>query len=126
ADDARAVGIAGVMGGEETGVTETTTTLLLESAFFSPSSIRRTARRLNLPSDASYRFERRVDPAMTLPASHRAAELMRDLAGANPAPDIGTAGTLPEPPPDVSLRYERCHELIGVAIPTERVAQILQ
>jgi phenylalanyl-tRNA synthetase beta chain len=126
ADDARAVGIAGVMGGEETGVTETTRTLLLESAFFNPASVRRTARTLNLPSDASYRFERRVDPEMILPASNRAAELMRDLAGASPAPDIATAGTLPEPLRDVSLRDKRCNELIGVVVPNERVAQILQ
>ena len=61
ADDERAVGIAGVMGGEETGVTESTKNILLESAYFLPSSVRRTARNLNLPSDASYRFERGVD-----------------------------------------------------------------
>src|SRR5450755_1644986 len=73
ADDARAVGIAGVMGGEDTGVTETTKNVLLESAYFRPGSVRRTARKLNLPSDSSYRFERGVDPAMILPASHRAA-----------------------------------------------------
>ena len=126
ADDARAVGIAGVMGGEDTGVTEKTTTLLLESAFFNPASVRRTARTLNLPSDASYRFERRVDPGMILPASHRAAELMREIAGANPSPEIATAGALPEPPADVSLRYEHCNELIGVTVPKERAAEILQ
>ena len=126
ADDARAVGIAGVMGGEDTGVTEETTTLLLESAFFNPASVRRTARTLNLPSDASYRFERRVDPGMILPASHRAAELMREIAGANLSPEIATAGALPEPPADVSLRYEHCNELIGVTVPKERAAEILQ
>jgi phenylalanyl-tRNA synthetase beta chain len=126
ADDARAVGIAGVMGGEDTGVTDGTTTLLLESAFFSPASVRRTARTLSLPSDASYRFERRVDPGMILPASHRAAELMREIAGANPSPEIATAGALPEPPADVSLRYEHCNELIGVTVPKERAAEILQ
>jgi phenylalanyl-tRNA synthetase beta chain len=126
ADDARAVGIAGVMGGEDTGVTEGTTTLLLESAFFNPASVRRTARTLNLPSDASYRFERRVDPGTILPASHRAAELMREIAGANPSPEIATAGALPEPPADVSLRYEHCNELIGVTVPQERVVDILQ
>src|SRR5207302_9669011 len=80
ADDKRAIGIAGVMGGEDTGVTESTPTLLLESAFFDPASVRRTARTLNLPSDASYRFERRVDPGMVLSASNRAAELMREIA----------------------------------------------
>ena len=126
ADEARAVGIAGVMGGEDTGVTESTTTLLLESAFFNPASVRRTARRLNLPSDASYRFERRVDPAMILPASQRATELILELAGGNPSPEIVTAGTLPQPPADVSLRYERCNELIGVPVPKERVVQILE
>ena len=71
----RAVGIGGVMGGEETGVTESTKNVLLESAYFLPASIRRTARNLNLPSDASYRFERGVDPEMVLRASQRATEL---------------------------------------------------
>ena len=126
ADDARAVGIAGVMGGEDTGVTESTKTLLLESAFFEPVSIRRTARRLNLPSDASYRFERRVDPGMVLAGSNRAAELMREIAGANPVAEIATAGALPPSPPDVSLRYEHCNEVIGVPVPAERVEKILQ
>jgi phenylalanyl-tRNA synthetase beta chain len=126
ADDARAIGIAGVMGGEDTGVTDSTTTLLLESAFFEPASVRRTARRLNLPSDASYRFERRVDPGMVLAASNRAAELMREIAGANPAAEIAAAGALPPSPPDVSLRYEHCNEVIGVPVPAERVEKILQ
>lgn len=126
ADDARAVGIAGVMGGEDTGVTDSTTTLLLESAFFDPASIRRTARRLSLPSDASYRFERRVDPGMVLAASNRAAELMREVAGANPAAEIATAGALPDSPSDVSLRYEHCNELIGVPVAKERIEKILQ
>ncbi len=69
ADQERAVGIGGVMGGEDTGVTDSTRTVLLEAAYFSPASVRRTARTLNLPSDASYRFERGVDPEMILPAS---------------------------------------------------------
>jgi len=126
ADDARAVGIAGVMGGEDTGVTESTKTLLLESAFFDPASIRRTARHLSLPSDASYRFERRVDPGTVLGASSRAAELICEIAGANPAAEIATAGELPASPPEVSLRYEHCNEVIGVAVPAERVEKILQ
>ncbi|PYI93567.1 MAG: phenylalanine--tRNA ligase subunit beta [Verrucomicrobia bacterium] len=126
ADDARAVGIAGVMGGEDTGVTDSTKTLLLESAFFDPASVRRTARRLNLPSDASYRFERRVDPGMVLAASNRTAELMREIAGANPAAEIATSGALPASPPDVSLRYELCNEVIGISLPKERIEKILQ
>ncbi len=126
ADQERVVGIGGVMGGEETGVTASTRNVLLEAAYFLPSSIRRTSRTLNLPSDASYRFERRVDPAMILPASQRATELIGELAAGNPAAEIATAGALPEPPPDVSLRYERCDELIGVPVPKERVVQILE
>ncbi len=126
ADQERVVGIGGVMGGEETGVTPSTKNVLLEAAYFLPSSVRRTARTLNLPSDASYRFERRVDPGMILAASNRAAELMREIAGANPAPEIATAGALPASPPDVSLRYEHCNEVIGVPVPTERIEKILQ
>jgi phenylalanyl-tRNA synthetase beta chain len=126
ADDARAVGIAGVMGGEDTGVTEATTTLLLESAFFDPSSVRRTARTLNLPSDASYRFERRVDPGMVLSSSQRAAELIQEIAGGKVAHEIAIAGELPAAPGDVSLRYERGDRLIGLPIPTERVDEILE
>jgi phenylalanyl-tRNA synthetase beta chain len=126
ADQERVVGIGGVMGGEETGVTASTKNVLLEAAYFLPSSVRRTARTLNLPSDASYRFERRVDPAMILPASQRATELIRELAAGNPFSEIATAGALPEPPPDVSLRYERCNDLIGVAVPKDRVGQILE
>src|SRR5439155_19381128 len=85
ADQERAVGIAGVMGGEQTGVTDSTKNILLESAYFLPVSIRRSARELNLPSDASYRFERGVDSEMVLRASARAAELIRETAGGTPA-----------------------------------------
>ena len=126
ADDARAVGIAGVMGGEDTGVTEKTKNVLLESAYFRPGSVRRTARRLNLPSDSSYRFERGIDPAMILPAAQRATELIRELAAGNPSPEIATAGELPTRPKDVSLRYDRCARLIGLPAPKERVDQILE
>lgn len=126
ADQERVVGIGGVMGGEETGVTASTKNVLLEAAYFLPSSVRRTARTLNLPSDASYRFERGVDPGMILPASLRATELIHELATGNPSAEIATAGALPEPPPDVSLRYERCNELIGVPVSKERVVQILE
>ena len=126
ADGERAVGIAGVMGGEDTGVTEKTKNVLLESAYFRPGSVRRTARRLSLPSDSSYRFERGIDPAMILPASQRATELIRELAAGNPCPEIATAGELPTSQRDVSLRYERCARLIGLAVPKERVDQILE
>ncbi|HEY4281714.1 MAG TPA: phenylalanine--tRNA ligase subunit beta [Chthoniobacterales bacterium] len=125
ADDQRALGIGGVMGGEDTGVTNSTRNVLLEAAYFLPSSVRRTARSLNLPSDASYRFERGVDPAMILRASQRATELMRTLAGGAPAPKIFVAGKLPANRPDVTMRYKRCDKLLGTSIERNRVDEIL-
>src|SRR5713101_2724167 len=125
ADQERAVGIGGVMGGEETGVTDSTKNILLEAAYFLPASIRRTARNLNLPSDASYRFERGVDPDMILRASERTAELMRDIAGGSPAKEIHVAGEIPADPADVSLSYEKCSRVIGVAIDPKTIDEIL-
>ncbi|PYI78582.1 MAG: phenylalanine--tRNA ligase subunit beta [Verrucomicrobia bacterium] len=116
ADEEHAVGIAGVMGGEKSGVTESTKNVLLESAYFRPASIRSTARNLNLPSDASYRFERGVDPEMILPASARATKLICEITGATAAASISVAGELPPNPPDVSLRYEALDRLLGLHI----------
>jgi phenylalanyl-tRNA synthetase beta chain len=125
ADQERAIGIGGVMGGEETGVTDSTKNILLEAAYFLPASIRRTARDLNLPSDASYRFERGVDPEMILRASDRVTELIREIAGGTPAKEIHVAGKLPASPADVSLSYEKCDRVIGVAIKPKTVDEIL-
>src|SRR5712692_8558888 len=125
ADDERAIGIGGVMGGEGTGVTESTRNVLLESAYFLPASIRRTARNLNLPSDASYRFERGVDPGMILRASQRATELIREIAGGTPAKEIGVAGKVPANPADVSLTYEKADRVVGITIKPKTVDEIL-
>src|SRR5881275_1370444 len=125
ADQERAVGIGGVMGGEETAVTDSTKNILLEAAYFLPASIRRTARNLNLSSDASHRFERGVDPDMILRASHRATELMREIAGGTPAKEIHAAGKLPADPANVSLSYEKCDRVIGVSIKPKTVDEIL-
>ncbi len=119
------IGIGGVMGGEETGVTESTKNVLLEAAYFLPASIRRTARELNLPSDASYRFERGVDPEMVLRASQRATELIQEIAGGTPGKEITVAGKLPANPADVSLRYERCDRVIGIPIKPKTVDEVL-
>jgi phenylalanyl-tRNA synthetase beta chain len=126
ADEARAVAIGGVMGGEDTGVTETTRNVLLEAAYFLPSSVRRTARTLNLPSDASYRFERGVNTAMTLSASQRATDLIREIAGGIPAADTVVAGAPPSSPPDVAIRYSRCNSLLGVTIAPAEVSRMLE
>ena len=125
ADQERAVGIGGVMGGEETGVTASTKSVLLEAAYFFPASIRKTARELGLPSDASYRFERGVDPEMVLRASARATELIQEIAGGVPAKEIHLAGKIPANPADVSLTYEKCDRVVGIAIKPKTVDEIL-
>lgn len=125
ADEQRAVAIAGVMGGEDTGVTAGTKNVLLESAYFLPGSVRRTARTLQLPSDSSYRFERGVDPGMVLRASQRATDLIAQIAGGAPAESVATAGTLPANRDDVRLQYPRVERLIGIAVPPPRIDAIL-
>ena len=125
ADQERAVGIGGVMGGEETGVSDSTKSILLEAAYFLPASVRKTARDLNLPSDASYRFERGVDPEMVLRASQRATELIQEIAQGAPAKQINVAGQLPDNPGDVSLSYEKCDRVVGVAIKPKEIDEIL-
>jgi phenylalanyl-tRNA synthetase beta chain len=126
ADAERALAIGGVMGGEDSGVTEFTRTVLLESAYFLPSSIRRTARNLSLPSDASYRFERGVDPEMILRASARATQLLAEIAGGVAAPNTVTAGILPAPPAGFLLRYARCQQVIGAGVEPQETDRILQ
>ena len=126
ADQERTVGIGGVMGGEETGVSASTKNILLEAAYFLPASVRRTARELGLPSDASYRFERGVDPEMVLRASARATELIREIAGGTPAREINVTGKIPANPADVSLRYEKCDRVIGVAIKPQEIDEVLE
>jgi phenylalanyl-tRNA synthetase beta chain len=126
ADQERVVGIGGVMGGEETGVTESTRNILLEAAYFLPSSVRRTARTLNLPSDASYRFERGVDTGMILRASQRATELIAEIAAGDPSKEILFAGKLPPNPADVSLSQAKCDELLGIKIEAKTADEILE
>jgi phenylalanyl-tRNA synthetase beta chain len=126
ADQERAVGIGGVMGGEETGVTASTKNILLEAAYFLPASVRRTARDLNLPSDASYRFERGVDPEMVLRASQRATELIHEIAGGTPAKEIATAGKTPANPADISLNYDKCDRVVGIRIKPKIIDEILE
>src|SRR5215475_8436319 len=126
ADQRRAVGIGGVMGGEDTAVKDSTRNVLLEAAYFLPTSIRKTARELNLPSDASYRFERGVDPEMVLRASNGATELIQEVAGGTPAKEIQVAGQLPANPADVSLSYEKCDRIVGIVIEPKTVDKILE
>ncbi|MCB1064013.1 MAG: phenylalanine--tRNA ligase subunit beta [Verrucomicrobiae bacterium] len=125
ADAKKAVAIGGVMGGEDSGVTETTTDILLEAAYFTPTAIRRTARRLNLHSDSSYRFERGVDPAQVIGASDLATKLILEIAGGTADPEIVVCGKIPAAPPAVTLDRDACRRLIGHTITDTEIDGIL-
>lgn len=125
ADAERGICIAGVFGGAESGVTAATTTVFLESACFDPTTIRRTARRTGLSTDASFRFERGVDPEITVFALKRAALLLREVAGArisSPITDIG----LPPAWAEVDLRFAAMKELGGVQMSADAVVSVLE
>ena len=121
ADSAQALALAGVMGGESSGVTGETTDIFLESAWFDPPTIRASARGLGLHSDSSYRFERGVNPAGVLAASARAAGLILELAGGSADDEIVAAGALPPLEWTVDLRYERCRDLLGLALGNDKI-----
>lgn len=125
ADAKKPLAIAGVMGGEESGVTETTTEILLESAYFHPPSVRRTSHHLAVSSDSSYRFERGVDPQQVLGASELATQLILDLAAGTPEESIQTAGDVPKLVDTINLDHERCCNLLGKHIEDERIVKIL-
>jgi phenylalanyl-tRNA synthetase beta chain len=114
ADSARPVAIAGVMGGEDTGVTEGTTDVLLESAYFQPSGIRRTSRKLGLSSDSSYRFERGVDPQQVHGASELATKLILELAGGTAEDSTQHAGAAPKLAGVVVFDEAKTRKLLGI------------
>ncbi len=125
AGDGRPISLAGIMGGAETEVTERTTDVLLEVATWDPGTIRRTARRLALRTDASYRFERLVDPRTIDLAARRAASLIQELAGGTVLSGVVQAGAAPEPPTRIILRPSRCRAILGVEVPPAEVMRIL-
>jgi len=117
--------IAGVFGGAESGVTEKTKNIFLESAYFNPISIRKTARRHGLNTDASFRFERGTDPNNTIYALKRAALLIKEIAGGTISSEI--VDIYPEPVKDfkVELSYANVNRLIGNEIGKETIKIIL-
>ncbi|MCB1206868.1 MAG: phenylalanine--tRNA ligase subunit beta [Verrucomicrobiae bacterium] len=125
ADGSRAVAIGGVMGGEDSGVTDATVDVLLEAAYFAPSAIRRTARRLGLHSDSSYRFERGVDPLQVAGVSEFAVRLILELAGGEADENLIVAGCPGEGPKPVSLDNDYCRRVIGAEIPDASIDGIL-
>ncbi len=117
--------IAGVFGGRGSGTYETTKNVLLESAYFSPTWIRKSARRHGLQTDASFRFERGIDPDGQIYALKQAAIMARELAGAKVSMHIVDVCTSPAKDFDVKLDYEYVDALIGKHIPSETVKSIV-
>jgi phenylalanyl-tRNA synthetase beta chain len=124
ADDNGPAALAGVMGGEGSGVSEFTTDILLESAVFDPSRVRRASRALALFSDSSYRFERGVDPEGVILASARAVELILQVAGGTAEPVLLVAGKCPERG-KVSLRHSRVRDLLGISLSNSEIESSL-
>ncbi|RMG89038.1 MAG: phenylalanine--tRNA ligase subunit beta [Candidatus Dadabacteria bacterium] len=124
-DAERPVALAGVMGGENSEVEPDTTDVLLESAWFLPSNIRRTSRRLGLRTEASYRFERGTDIEGLLRALDRATELIVQLAGGTVARGVYDAYPTRHEPARVRLRYDRVRGLLGTEIRADEVRTIL-
>jgi len=117
--------LAGVFGGKSSGVTETTNAIFLESAYFNPVSIRKSAKRHGLNTDASFRFERGIDPSITEYALKRAALLIKEVAGGEITSDI--IDVYPKKIEDfpVFLHFEKANKLIGQELPKETIKKIL-
>ena len=118
--------IAGVFGGKGSGTYETTKNVVLESAYFHPTWIRKSARRHGLSTDASFRFERGIDPNGVIYALKQAALLCKELAGGKVSMDIRDVYPEPMQNPVVELKYSYVHSLVGKDIPVETIKSICQ
>ncbi|MGF1475166.1 MAG: phenylalanine--tRNA ligase subunit beta [Geminicoccaceae bacterium] len=123
-DDTGVVSLAGVMGGETTGCTETTKNVLLEIALFDPVRTAETGRALGIESDARTRFERGVDPAFVLPAADYAARLILDLCGGE-ASQPAVAGNVPNEPVSVTFRAAQLNRLTGITLEPDVIGRSL-
>lgn len=118
--------IGGVFGGLDSGVTETTTEVFIESAYFNPTWVRKTARRQGLNTDSSFRFERGIDPNTTVKFLKIAATLIKELAGGEICGEIVDIKSQDFPPFPVTLRYEYVDNLIGKKIGNDTIKNILK
>ena len=121
----KALALGGIMGGLDSGVSNATTDIILEAAYFTPSKIRRTSRRLILSSDSSYRFERGSDAQAVLKASAFAASLIVELAGGKMEAATATAGEAPQLNGEVELDPSKLKQLMGASVTLEGAEDIL-
>lgn len=120
------VALAGVIGGADSGVADSTKNIFIESAYFNPSVVRKTAKEFGLNTDSSYRFERGTDPEMVLFALQRAANLVLEVAGGEVASDIVDIYPEELEPMNIELNFEEFNRFIGHEIPKEDAMDILQ
>ncbi|HTH50261.1 MAG TPA: phenylalanine--tRNA ligase subunit beta, partial [Candidatus Limnocylindria bacterium] len=125
ADYAKGIALAGVMGGQNTEINNATVDVLIESAYFTPTNIRRTSKALGLRTDASYRFERGADINACDYASRRCAQLIQETAGGTLAEGVVDAYPEPVKPKKITLRHAKTAALLGVEIPAETQAKML-
>jgi phenylalanyl-tRNA synthetase beta chain len=123
ADEAKPLGLAGIMGGEHSGISNSTSSVLVEGAFWNPAVIQGKARRLGFVTDAGYRFERGVDFKASPGAVDRATALILALCGGRAGPLIDVCGELPRRDP-VRVRGARIARILGVTIPSDEIAAI--
>jgi len=121
ADETHAVALAGVMGGIDSEICDTTTDVLVESARFNPPNIRRTARGHGLGSESSFRFERGIDPQLADWASRRACQLLVEHCGGTLAAGVAECGSADVEMPEVELRMARLALVLGLEVPLETV-----
>lgn len=126
ADAEKAIALAGVMGGGATAVRQTTTSLLLEAAYFDPSVVRAGRRKLNMNTDASYRFERQTDFEAVGAAADRATQLLVEFAGAQVRHVAADEAPGRPAPLGLELGTERCNRLIGTGLDAEAIAGLLR
>ncbi len=124
-DGQKEVAVAGVMGGENSEITATTKNILIESAYFNPTSIRKTSKALGLSTDSSYRFERGTDPNITRFAAHRASQLISELAGGKIAKGIIDVYPTVIIQKEIELRFSRTSKILGYEIPSKKIKDIL-
>jgi phenylalanyl-tRNA synthetase beta chain len=124
ADDAEVLSLGGVIGGESTGVSEATTNVFIEAALFDPVRTAATGRKLQLQSDARYRFERGVDPEFTRSGIEIATRLVLELCGGE-ASEVTVSGAVPKPMPDLAFEPALVRSLGGVDLPAVESARIL-
>jgi phenylalanyl-tRNA synthetase beta chain len=125
-DPEKAVAVGGVMGGANTEVTEETTDVLIESAYFNPVSIRKTAKKLGMHSDSSHRFERGVDIEKVIEANNRACQMLAKCDGAKVVPDVIDNYPLKYEPAVITLTTDRVNELLGIELEAEEVQESLE